>query len=193
VIPKKFVYKYKYAYKHRMDIQTAIENDDVDYTLTCAVANGSEECVKLCFQYDKKNIANVFVLSHKNYDIMKFLIDNGIDVNSRDRKGNTALMFSSFHGAKRCVKLLLDHGADPNIVGAEGTAISGAAYGRRLDIVKILLEHGADPNVKHDLCLGMVTALDMALTEEIRNLLISNGAVTCTTNPWIKLNSALRS
>ena len=47
------------------------------------------------------------------------------------------------------VKLLLEHGADPNLPehGARrGHALFTTVYNRRRDIARVLLEHGADPN-----------------------------------------------
>ncbi|KAJ6475445.1 hypothetical protein C8R45DRAFT_907177 [Mycena sanguinolenta] len=45
-------------------------------------------------------------------------------------------------------QLLLEHNADPNIMGREyGTALQAAAYTGNIDIVQLLLEHHADPNI----------------------------------------------
>ena len=75
------------------------------------------------------------------------------------------------------VKLLLEHGADPNITNRDGhRALIEAIKKRQPDIVKLLLEHGADPSVKDN--LGY-TALMAALKERqpgIVELLLEKGA-----------------
>jgi ankyrin repeat protein len=47
------------------------------------------------------------------------------------------------------VKLLLEHGADPNIQDRYGwTSLHEAAIRGFVNVVKLLLEYGADPTVK---------------------------------------------
>jgi ankyrin repeat protein len=50
------------------------------------------------------------------------------------------------------VKLLLEHGADPNIKNKDGiTPLHWAVFksGVHVEVVKLLLEHGADPNIQN--------------------------------------------
>ena len=53
----------------------------------------------------------------RNGDIenVKLLLDNGIDINIRDRFGGTALNLASSGDHTDIVRLLLDRGANPNI------------------------------------------------------------------------------
>jgi len=54
-------------------------------------------------------------------------------------------------GHLEVVKLLLEHGADPNVKNRDGkTPLHNAASEGHLEVVKLLLERGADPNVKDD-------------------------------------------
>lgn len=60
-----------------------------------------------------------------NIETMKWLIENGANVNHRDRDGQSALVYALTgiaRGVKRvqAVELLLQHGADPFIVDAVG-------------------------------------------------------------------------
>lgn len=47
-------------------------------------------------------------------DLLSYLIDTGIPVNSKDNDGNTALHRAAFKGRKSLYKMLLSHGADIN-------------------------------------------------------------------------------
>ncbi|KAJ6474364.1 ankyrin repeat-containing domain protein [Mycena sanguinolenta] len=67
-------------------------------------------------------------------------------------------------GIQEGAQLLLEHHADPNIMGGEyGTALQAAAYWEKIDIVQLLLQHHADPNI---LSGRYGTALQAAAHEE---------------------------
>lgn len=60
----------------------------------------------------------------------------------------TPLQFAVECGSEALVELLLEHGADINMVGSKyGTALCTAAYHGSEAIVNILLEHGADVDI----------------------------------------------
>jgi len=46
---------------------------------------------------------------------MKLLLEYGANTDTQDNQGKTALLYSSRNGHTNCVKLLLEHKADPNI------------------------------------------------------------------------------
>jgi ankyrin repeat protein len=88
-------------------------------------------------------------------DWYKGLIDRDIeealngDPNFKNNIGNTALMYASQKKSKRdSVESLLNHGADPNIVGGyRKTALHHASSYGHIETVELLLNHGADPNM----------------------------------------------
>ena len=71
----------------------------------------------------------------------------GVDVNASNKTAlGTALVAAAYSGEKEIVSLLLERGADINIVGGEyGTALGAAAYSGEKEVVSLkLLERGAD-------------------------------------------------
>jgi uncharacterized protein len=77
------------------------------------------------------------------------LLENGADVNARDKDGRTALMFSAGIVQADLVALLLKHGADVNAQEKDGrTALVRAVGNAGVDVVNLLLEKGARVNVK---------------------------------------------
>ncbi|KAG9856706.1 hypothetical protein KCU98_g1307, partial [Aureobasidium melanogenum] len=80
---------------------------------------------------------------------VKFLIDNGANVNGPHGLNGTALQRSSDGGHVEIVKLLISHDADLEAHGELGTALQAAATKGHLNVVQVLLENGAKVNTKH--------------------------------------------
>jgi ankyrin repeat protein len=84
--------------------------------------------------------------------------------------GFTALHFAAFFGEEDAAKLLVERGADVNVVARNPTIhvtpLHSAAAGGHSGIVKLLLEHGADPNAAQD---GGFTPLHSAASTDDRD------------------------
>jgi len=64
-----------------------------------------------------------------NLDILKIILDTkGVDINLQDSEGQTALFYASSCGHKACVQLLLDRGADKEILDNEESSCIDVAY-----------------------------------------------------------------
>ena len=76
------------------------------------------------------------------------ILASGFNPNTRDNMGATALHDAVWSGHIELVRLLLDHGADPNIPHAEGlsTPLHYAAIKGQAAIAALLLDHGANIN-----------------------------------------------
>jgi ankyrin repeat protein len=106
------------------------------------------------------------------YEELKNFIKRGVDVNARDPKGWTALMWASERGHADVARLLLDHGASVNAeVDVMGTALMMAAYKGHLETVKLLLDRGADMYVRNKFgwtaLIGACYAERLSVAEEL--------------------------
>jgi len=83
--------------------------------------------------------------------------------------GFTPLHLAAFFGQEEAAKILLERGAEVNLVARNATIhvtpLHSAAAGSHPGIVKLLLEHGADPNAAQD---GGFTPLHSAAQNDDR-------------------------
>lgn len=81
-------------------------------------------------------------------NILSDVIAYGADVNFASARGNfTALMWAAKLNKEKDVKLLIENGADINIVSSEGmSAVSYAASSGAAECISLLLAAGANPN-----------------------------------------------
>ena len=104
-----------------------------------------------------KSIENDSILLYhpihrKNHHSIKFLLENGYEVNIQDSDGNAALHYACLMCDYRSVKLLLEFGADPNIKDNDGDTPLSIVIPimSNIKIVKLLLEYGAEvPSIKN--------------------------------------------
>lgn len=121
-------------------------------------------------------------------DMVRVLLDAGIDLKRMRRGWRCPLTTACREGRIDIVKLLLDKGVSAND-GSALAAAAGGSYlpghgGGHLDIVKLLVERGADVNAESDDCLDpsgdfSVTALQVAAREghlEVVRYLLEKGA-----------------
>lgn len=108
---------------------------------------------------------------------VRWLLDSGLDPNSRDSAGSLPLVEASFKGTPEVVELLLGKGADPRSRSRNGiTPIMAAAMQSHAGIVRRLTRSGGDINVHGN---DGSTPLIYAATQGDRNLvntLLSLGA-----------------
>jgi Ankyrin repeats (3 copies)/Ankyrin repeats (many copies) len=88
-------------------------------------------------------------------EMVQVLLDYGLDVNTQDRLGSTPLNFALEYRSEKLdpevVRLMLDRGADPNVLArAQGgnTPLHRASRSGRIEIVRLLVEHGASVEVQ---------------------------------------------
>jgi len=99
----------------------------------------------------------------------------GLDVNTRDTYGLTALVWAARAGQVETVKVLLDAGADPNGDVRAGYALQAAMETYcKVETVRMLLAAGADVNVNNGLTPLMRAVHNTNL--EIIDMLLRAGA-----------------
>jgi len=100
------------------------------------------------YTYDESS----FVECAKKGDIeaTKLFLDEGMDINAMNERGQTALIRAAEYQRTDVVTLLLGKGADVNIVGGRyaRTALMEAAGAGNCVIIKQLAQKGADINTK---------------------------------------------
>ena len=128
------------------------------------------------YTYDESN----FIESAKKGDIeaVKLFLAEGININAKNEKGQTALMRAAEYQRTEVVTLLLEKGADVNIESnpLKRTALMEASSAGNIVIIKQLAERGAEINAKD---LARNTALHFASLwghVEAVSLLIELGA-----------------
>jgi hypothetical protein len=123
----------------------------------------------------------------QNGDIVKVrqLIEQGVDVNARDKDQNTPLDYAAWRGGNTdVVKLLIEKGANVNEVGEAGPLHLAARTGRT-DVAKLLIEKGADVNARDN--IRQWTPLHEAANfgnTEVAKLLIEKGADVNAKDKW---------
>jgi len=123
-----------------------------------AIKVGNVEKVRQLIDTDKEilNLMTPFgtwlhvAASHGNLEIVKYLIDSGLDVNI---KGGTfkasAINRAASEGHQEIVKYLIDCGAELDVSEPDRNPLFAAIYGGHKEIAQLLIDHGIDIGVSY--------------------------------------------
>jgi len=123
---------------------------------------------------DMINLSLHEVSRNGNAVAVQALLDNGYNVNTLDRFGDTALSEAAAHGHIDIAQMLLGAGADLNL-GNE-TPLYIAAGNGHIDIIQILIDAGADLNSVNHLNQTPLYLAAYSNKPRIASLLITAGA-----------------
>ncbi len=107
------------------------------------------------------------IIYHDYLAVAKLLIINGADVNATDQYHNTSLINISkkSHSCKRgldLAKLILKHGANPNAINENNTALNRAVINEDKELIKLLLNNKAQIDHQEDQVEApLITAVTM--------------------------------
>jgi ankyrin repeat protein len=105
--------------------------------------------------YDKYNDSNhCYTVDMSSVEeILVYLIDNKVCINTITVSGVTALSNAVISNRYNIAKKLLQNGADPNVLVLNGETILNIALSKRnIQMIELLLEFGANPYIKN--CSG---------------------------------------
>lgn len=104
------------------------------------------------------------------------LLENGIDVSTRESTGQTELHCTVSHGREKITDLLLEGGPDIAVIdGRRQTALHVVAYSGNRAAASLLIEKGVDITATDG---NMQTALYLAACSELGYWLLENGTST---------------
>ncbi|WP_371253927.1 ankyrin repeat domain-containing protein [Orientia tsutsugamushi] len=92
-----------------------------------------------------------YIVNQNDIELLRYLIDHGINVNAANACGATALHVASNRGYIPIVKLLLDNNANTNLQTENHvTPLHIAAFNGYTDIVRLLLNHESNVDAEDD-------------------------------------------
>ncbi|MBN2858477.1 MAG: ankyrin repeat domain-containing protein, partial [Candidatus Delongbacteria bacterium] len=123
------------------DIKTAITNSDL--VLVKSMIEGNKDLLesRIDTYFTPLNYA---ALEGKT-DIVKYLVDKGADINTRDREGSIPLQNAAIKGYFEIVKILVENGSDVNYKDYNDvTPLHFACMSGNLEMIKFLESKGAN-------------------------------------------------
>jgi len=94
--------------------------------------------------------ALIHIASSGNINILQAILERkGVDINNKDKAGDTALIAATRKGFHKCVDELAKYGADVNAKDKEGlTALFIAANNTLPEVARVLLARNADATIR---------------------------------------------
>ena len=127
-------------------------------------------------------------------EIVQQLLAAGVDIETRDTQGRTALLLATHHNAVETARTLIESGADVNAMDniSDSPYLYAGAEGR-LEILRMTLDHGADlTSVNRYGGTALIPAAHHGHIETVRELLQTATDIDHVNNPgWTALLEAI--
>lgn len=120
------------------------------YNIIAAALVGSI-LIPLAAAYNSNQIPKetIYLAASEGGDKLRLVLSEGLNINSIDKEGNTALMTAAAGNRTDLVNLLVNNGACVNIQNESGkTALIIAAEKGFTEVACILLDAEADPHIR---------------------------------------------
>jgi len=105
---------------------------------------------------------------------LELMLNAGLNVNLKNHKGDSSLMFASYNGSYETTQMLLERGANVDERNDRGqTPLAGVCFKGNLEIVKLLVEAGADIDANNGMGLTPYSFAIMFNRAEIAKYLLS--------------------
>ncbi len=128
-----------------------------------------------------------------NISVIESLLNKGIDINTIDKDGNTALIEATRHNQRACIQKLIEKGSKVNIKNNDGwTALIVASQNGYKTIAELLIKNGADFNIKANDGNTALTFASYKGYVEIVKILKKSGAITVKYQDSKILTAALK-
>ena len=118
--------------------------DNIETTLTeISINNQQTKESKMKNIYTMSETELLYAILWETTDVVAALIDQGADINKKNKRGETALMIAIEDGDARLAYILIEKGANVNEKNGETTALMLASARNYDCIVTKLIEKGA--------------------------------------------------
>ena len=139
-------------------------------TVDLFIKNGAD----LSSRLDKHNCTCLHIASEKGHvEVLRLLLEHGVDLQSRDKSGDTPFLRNCFLGHAKAAKFLLENGA--NIRDVNNNLLSGLHLIALKDenvyeTTKLLLENGADVTLKTNIFYDEMMPFQLAVMRPKPNI-----------------------
>ncbi|WP_342263350.1 ankyrin repeat domain-containing protein [Spiroplasma endosymbiont of Clivina fossor] len=185
-------------FEKEFDLKTDLKTDDFfslnsnsdNNILYIFIIQNNFELAKLLIKLnpDKKiinssdinnNTPLLLAINKDAIDFIKFLLENGADVNLQEKKVSMSIINAINNNNWEIINILFDHGANVNFQDplVNNTYLHIAARNGQLELVKLLLERGANPNIQEKKGLTpLYFAAQSDKTEVVQELLTNKNS-----------------